>query len=390
MRVIPKIFKKSLQAVMVSIFIFSSTAGALAQGIYSQLQAPFYDPDSGSSSGSGCATLLPGSDNQQKVWNFFVGKVGAQQIAAIMGNWQVESGITTNAYNINGQSTTTDNPDPSGHFGLAQWGGNRQLSLRQYATSHNLPITDLGAQLNFAWQELNGSYKSSVLDPIISANDLAKMVDIINNRYEVSGTPDGPRLSAAVGFLTQYGSDTGDKTTGSSISCTGSSGSGGCINPFPNGWVPNRLDMGYDGTFSGQIVAPCSGTITYASSSFSNWGGWIELKLDRPVSNLPTSTLYFAEGVAPKVSSGRHVNAGDPIASPALSPYGNAYGTTPNGAGQIEWGVAQDGPTGSPTNTYVYGECGSSAATQSVFAFVKWAESLGVAEPATTSNAGCP
>lgn len=171
---------------------------------------------------------------------------------------------------------------------------------------------------------------------------------------------------------------------------TGGGAAGGFTNPFPGGWVPNRLDMGYDGTFKGKIVAPFNGTVTYASSSFSNWGGYIEIKADDKPAGLPTATLYFAEGVAPIAGQqGKHVAAGTPIATAAASPYGNSYGQ--GAVGAIEWGLAQEGTQGSPTNTYVYGQCGSSAARQTVLNFSQWAQDkLGLKPPSETSNAGCP
>ena len=60
----------------------------------------------------------------------------------------------------------------------------------------------------------------------------------------------------------------GSSNSGSSPSPTPPVPAGSLTNPFPGGWTPGRLDMGYDGTFKGQIVAPFSGTITYASTSF--------------------------------------------------------------------------------------------------------------------------
>ncbi len=173
---------------------------------------------------------------------------------------------------------------------------------------------------------------------------------------------------------------------GSSTTTTASVG--GFTNPFPKGWQPGRLDMGYDGTFSGQVVAPFAGTITYASVSFSNWGGYIELKADqKPGWSASSSTLYFAEGIKPAagVGAGTHVNPGDPI--------GDAFTTGAQAgiSGNIEWGVAQDGSVGSPTNTFVFGQCGSSSAQQSVLNFSQWAQqTLHVAPPASTDHAGCP
>lgn len=192
------------------------------------------------------------------------------------------------------------------------------------------------------------------------------------------------------------GSGGGQSTVSGSTGCTNSDAGGvnGYTNPFPGGWIPNRLDMGYDGTFKGQIVAPFSGTITFAANSFSNWGGYLELRADQQPNGLPTTTLYFAEGVAPLVQGG-HVNAGQPIAAPAPSPYGNAYNTTPDGSGQIEWGLAADGS--GVTDPYAEATLGAgkcpAATPQSrsmVLNFAQWAEqTLGVAAPLTTSDAGC-
>lgn len=162
---------------------------------------------------------------------------------------------------------------------------------------------------------------------------------------------------------------------------------GGLINPFPLGWVPNRLDMGYDGTFTGAILAPFSGTITYAARSFSNWGGYLELKADKPIPGLPSDTLYFAEGLAPSVKTGEHVGAGQLIAVPAQSPYGDAYNTTSGGAGQIEWGVASPGLVGTPTNPLV--ESGVSHPANVVIGFAIWVvKNLDLAPPSQIDHAG--
>jgi hypothetical protein len=163
----------------------------------------------------------------------------------------------------------------------------------------------------------------------------------------------------------------------------------GFADPFPGGWIPNRLDMGYDGTFKGVVVAPFSGTITYAARSFSNWGGYVEIRADHRIKDLSTSTFYFAEGLNPLFPAGKHVSAGTPIATPASSPWGNAYNTTGRGQGQIEWGLALPGPTGVPTNPVA--ESGISNPARTVKAFAIWlVERLGIRPPASTNNAGYP
>lgn len=161
----------------------------------------------------------------------------------------------------------------------------------------------------------------------------------------------------------------------------------GFANPFRGGWIPNRLDMGYDGTFAHLLAAPFSGTITFAARSFSNWGGYVQLRADHPIKGLPTRTFYFAEGLSPLFRAGTHVHAGTPIAVAAPSPWGDAYNTTGRGQGQIEWGLAESGPTGAPTDPLA--ETGIQNPARMVKAFAIWAvEHLGVAPPASTDHAG--
>ncbi|HSX46310.1 MAG TPA: hypothetical protein VLG27_04920 [Candidatus Saccharimonadia bacterium] len=187
-------------------------------------------------------------------------------------------------------------------------------------------------------------------------------------------------------LLTQ--DDQADINGSNGLSSSPSSIAGGFTNPFPKSWQPGRLDMGYDGTFTGQIVAPFSGTITYAATSFSNWGGYIELKASQKIPGLPSATLYFAEGVKPAagIHAGVTVQAGQPIADAFTT------GAQAGIPGNIEWGPAQDpSGVGTPTNTYVYGQCHSASARATVLAFAKWAEqTLHVAAPAQTGQAGCP
>ncbi|MBV9417320.1 MAG: hypothetical protein JO363_20205, partial [Solirubrobacterales bacterium] len=157
------------------------------------------------------------------------------------------------------------------------------------------------------------------------------------------------------------------------------SGAAGTANPFPGGWQPNRADMGYDGTFTGSVVAPVSGTITYAASSFSNWGGYLELKADRTL-GLPSQTFYFAEGLMPSVVAGQHVTAGQTMAIGTASPWNGIVGN-------IEWGIAGDGNVGTPTNPVA--ETGIRDPADMVRQFLTWAEStLGLPGPTSLDHAG--
>lgn len=177
--------------------------------------------------------------------------------------------------------------------------------------------------------------------------------------------------------------------TGSSTGSGGGSGSNtgaggakqGFANPFASGWTPGRLDKGYDGTFVKQISSPVTGTVTYATTSFSNWGAWVEVKADQAIPGLPSDTFYFAEGLTPTVKTGQHVTAGQQIATPNIS------GPDPQHVppGTIEWGIAEPGTVGSPTNPWSAGVADPSV----VLAFVKWAETmLGVKGTTDTGSAG--
>jgi hypothetical protein len=159
----------------------------------------------------------------------------------------------------------------------------------------------------------------------------------------------------------------------------------GFNNPFPDGWTPGRLDMGYDGTFRNRIVAPFDGLITYAAQRFSNWGGFIVLQSPTDI-GLPTKTLYFAEGLSPTVHTNQSVKAGQTIATPTPSVQG--------GAGSIEWGVGNEahalGPVDPYGKTLGGGSSSASAASRNmVLEFSAWCQSvLGLPAPSTTADAG--
>lgn len=160
--------------------------------------------------------------------------------------------------------------------------------------------------------------------------------------------------------------------------------------PFPGGWIPNRLDMGFDGTFSGHIVAPFDGIVTYTTDFNASWrGGIVQIKADKKPRGMWTDTLYFAEGLRPLVGSGVRVKMGEPIAEEAPSGWGNPYGTTADGRGQIEWGLAAHGVVGAYVNTYAIElGLGSWSAKVMVLAFAAWAKSLGLRGPTSIFSAG--
>lgn len=186
----------------------------------------------GASTSCGCgssSSTLTGSDNQTKVFNYFIGKgLTDMQAAAIVGNFQQESGT---------------NPNDSGGY-LAQWGGARLSALESFASSQSKPVTDLGVQLDFVWQELNSDYKN-VLTNLKSASSIQDAVNQFmgpnsspapgqpvpvtdpsqrSGGYEDPGIPDGQnRVDYANQILGKSGSGAGGNCS-SSPDCTSATG----------------------------------------------------------------------------------------------------------------------------------------------------------------------
>src|SRR5260221_14711960 len=125
----------------------------------------FYDPNEPWCGSGGSGGVLNGSDNEQKAFNYFVSQgLSAVQSAGIIGNLMVESGMDP-SITEGGKDSTTITPNKG--YGIAQWtsapGPNgeltgRQANLAKIAAQQGKPVNDLGVQLDFVWQELNGSY----------------------------------------------------------------------------------------------------------------------------------------------------------------------------------------------------------------------------------------
>ena len=233
------------------------------------------------------------------------------------------------------------------------------------------------------------------------AQSLAAGVDAPLEKYTNDGTLDAAiakakalkvntqkALSLLDGFVPSP-AKTGTET------CATTSGlatcSGNLVNPFPDGWVPTRLDMGYDGTFTNKIVSPMNGTVQYAGGT-TGWQGSLMVVIKAPCNvGLPNSqSLYFTEGIKPTVKSGQAVKAGDTIATAVSNPYNNIVGN-------IEWGVADDkAKQGVQPNTEalvlgINGTCSPSAASKKmVLDFYAWAEKITKGKTTSETCAGAP
>lgn len=138
--------------------------------------------------GTATSTVPAGGSNGEKLFKYLVNKgLTAKQAAGILGNVMQESGGGT--FNIN---PTATNPT-SGAYGIVQWYAARKTGLISYASRMSKPASDLGIQMDFLWIELNGIYKSNVLDPIKATSDLRSPTRIFLEKFEIpckAGTPE--------------------------------------------------------------------------------------------------------------------------------------------------------------------------------------------------------
>ena len=120
----------------------------------------------------GSSGPLIGSDNVEKVWNFFKSKglpdVG---VAALLGGKWGETGGSINPKAIESGQPYDEAKAMSeirGYaFGIAQWDGARRPRLLNYAKEKGQSWDTLELQLDFMWHELNTGYKD-VLDTLMT------------------------------------------------------------------------------------------------------------------------------------------------------------------------------------------------------------------------------
>lgn len=198
------------------------------QAIYGNWQnwIPLTGSDCGSDASSDVS--LVGNGHVAQAFNFFMSKPGmtAQAAAGLIGNMQAESGDTLNSSAENS----------IGAYGIVQWLGGRKTALQNFAQKQGKQPNDFGVQLAFAWTELSGAYKSSVLIPIEKAKTASDAAYIVYDKYEVPGDGTYPKREAnatnvynqlaggASGGAAVSASD--PTTTDSSVDCSSATSSG--------------------------------------------------------------------------------------------------------------------------------------------------------------------
>lgn len=144
---------------------------------------------------------LTGNDNEEKIWNFLVGKgLSKAGAAGLMGNLYAESalnpqnlqnsyesklGYTDSSYTAAVDSGSYNNfvRDSAG-YGLAQWTyWSRKQNMLEFARAAGKSIGDLEMQLDFLFKELSEGYKT-VLAVLKAATTVKAASDSVLVNYE--------------------------------------------------------------------------------------------------------------------------------------------------------------------------------------------------------------
>lgn len=184
---------------------------------------PNWVPDNGAGSCGGESTLN-GGDNAEKTWNYFIAKgLDNIHVAAIMGNFQQESGFNPERVQDGYGPATSPNPGDAGAggWGLAQWTPGSKITslLTNFNISGN--ISDLSTQLNLVWAEMeNGPTPtgySNFLNDFKATSDLTTAVLFVTKNFEGPSVV-GPRQQFAEAALKKYGGGAAGATQTTSTS----------------------------------------------------------------------------------------------------------------------------------------------------------------------------
>lgn len=305
--------------------------------------------------------------NVNQVWTYLVGQFEAKGFseqdaqnaaAGVMGNWMQESSL--NSYVSGGQGCGS-----SAAFGIAQWCGDRITKAKEFIASQGKSEDCLGAQIQYAWSELEGGY-SSVIDNM-KGKSASEAALIFDQQFEKSTDQqhgnNNRENNAANIFAVQTGaapaSTLGSSTPGAGSSSSSSSSSscgsaatdnGECQNPFrdlKNSGV-SRLDGGYDyGGPSGEgpIYAACPAKIILVRTSGSGWpglgtsSGGAYIKYQMTAGKAKDLYMFISEDCTPKVKEGDTVDTSTPICyyKDQGTQLETGWASGGGGTGYVEW-----------------------------------------------------
>ena len=256
-------YKKISSIILISL-ILASTLSNIARAefderFYKLNDIIYYDAGEDcapASSGNMADINLEGNDNAEKIWNFFKSKgLTDEQTAGIMGSLWGESNHFQPDLVAAGNGIG---------YGITQWSLGRRANLENYAKEKGKPVSDLGVQLNFLWQELEGP-ENRALNMVKSASTVREATIAWTNGFE------RPREDLRPGRIKE-GEEVGNKML-SQFAGKGSSGRGKASGPIT--FIGDSITVGVQeklsSTFSGSNVSATVGdSIAAATSKLPN------------------------------------------------------------------------------------------------------------------------
>jgi len=234
---------------------YTSQSQLFREGIY-------YFNSTGGENSNGCSNgniSLLGSDREQEIWNYFIGKgLSPVWAAAIVGNLEQESGFDPEESQSGGNSQIPSTAVNVG-WGIAQWttsagdqGVNPVTSAAQ--TYHiTTPIYTLSTQLNIMWAEMTGSSPTGYTDLVSGLNQQASIFQAtqffegafeegfpaalsgggqLNNRVKYAESAYNEYSGSTTTVLSSgCGTSTTTTTTTASVNCNNTSGVQSSLSP---------------------------------------------------------------------------------------------------------------------------------------------------------------
>ncbi len=118
-----------------------------------------------------------GNTNQEKVWNYFVGKgMSPVHIAGIMGNIEAESSFNPDQEQIGGPA-----------YGLVQW-DDRRSKLEAKARELGVDVANIDFQLDYIWFEFEGSEHAAYV-ALLATTTPGDAAEVFCTKFERAGVP---------------------------------------------------------------------------------------------------------------------------------------------------------------------------------------------------------
>jgi Phage tail lysozyme len=247
------------------------------------------------------------------------------QSAALVGNMQVESGFSPNAYNAG-----------EGAVGLIQWENERRTNLNNFAAAQGKSANDLGTQLDFIKHEMGGT-EAANSRAFLAATDVASANAALHQYIRYGSPTEGTRLANAQAVAS------GNFPAGGNVS-TGSVAAAGA----PAAQTPQTAAPPSMGSMIGQALA--------GMSAPSGGGGGNNAMMAQAAPAAPGPQLAF-RAAADDAANASNLTAGGPPGSGAPGQPGAGPGGMTGLLGLMQDPNAQS-PIQGPTDVPMTGMSG--------------------------------